>query len=660
MQGSAKKCTPPVYELQTSSGLYPVRTSELVRLMLQGLDELGYSDTVKTLMAESGLRIHSSEIAEFRSSVLNGNWEHCIEILPKLRWRNVSMDLAKAHFLLLRQKYLELLEEGKVSEALLCLQTELNLFSLTKGKRKGENETREVSKGHKTEKNLYSSDNISNGEHGREDDNRCLLNKKRICDLSSLILCRNRAELFAQSGWSGISGKSREKLLANFYDLIEVNEIVPDGRLCVLLGQAMELQSSRSAYHNNCYPLYSLLRENKFTPPSFPKGVVAILEDHQDEVWHIAFSNSGLWLASCSKDGTCIIWDTTLCTTAKNIDSGNISIPVLHILRPDFSSGVDDREIVPCLFAAWSPNDSFIATCCEGGKVLIWDTETGKCVQSLEQHTSTVLAAAWLPDCKRLVTGGVDERICIWDISCTRISVSAEVTATASEGADESATSMPQEAVQSENEMRSSSTSSHSSLSSISPVSSTSPSESMQDFSNEVSGKNSHPFHEWFGVRVNDLCVSPNGKHVIVASSDKKIHLFDLTRLDQKSEIRIQESDPIMSMTLAADGRLLLLSIANNDIHAWDLEEKCLVQRFQGQRQSRYVIRTSIGGERQNLVASGSEDSQIYIWYRGNGRLLGVLPGHSATVSCVAWNGAGNERPTLASCSDDHTVRIWR
>src|SRR5262245_49016459 len=56
------------------------------------------------------------------------------------------------------------------------------------------------------------------------------------------------------------------------------------------------------------------------------------------------------------------------------------------------------------------------------------------------------------------------------------------------------------------------------------------------------------------------------------------------------------------------------------------------------------------------MIATGSEDSNIRLWDIESGELVRTLEGHQDAVRSVAWSGTGQ---WLASGADDRTVRLW-
>lgn len=167
----------------------------------------------------------------------------------------------------------------------------------------------------------------------------------------------------------------------------------------------------------------------------------------------------------------------------------------------------------------------------------------------------------------------------------------------------------------------------------------------------------------WDGPRVNDLAVSHTGDRLIAICSERKILICrielaqGLPVLHTTEEDFIAEADSITSLSLSRDSRYLLVNVASEEIHSWDLERKQLMHKYRGQKQGHFVIRSAFGGQNESFVASGSEDSQVYIWNRHNSALVDVLPGHSGTVNAIAWNPV--DPLMFASASDDHTVRVW-
>ncbi|CAG8461376.1 8446_t:CDS:2 [Ambispora leptoticha] len=104
--------------------LQKIRQQELVRLMVQSLQNMGYSESAAALEKESGYPLESPTVAQFREGVLKGDWALVESLLPTLELDQTE-DTVVVKFLIREQKYLELLEAQQKMKALVVLQHEL-------------------------------------------------------------------------------------------------------------------------------------------------------------------------------------------------------------------------------------------------------------------------------------------------------------------------------------------------------------------------------------------------------------------------------------------------------------------------------------------------------------------------------------------------------
>lgn len=178
------------------------------------------------------------------------------------------------------------------------------------------------------------------------------------------------------------------------------------------------------------------------------------------------------------------------------------------------------------------------------------------------------------------------------------------------------------------------------------------------------------------GYRVQDMVVSHNGTCVIIACSDRQMHIL---RLQDQREVSIQEVAPITSIALSPDSRYVLVNLQSHTVHLWHLgpltdpypqtldlmpdpmdqvpNSPQMQYKVNDGKQGRFVLRSNFGGTEASFVVHGSEDCQVYLWHRDTGDLLQHLEGHAGTVNSVSWNPANPYM--LASASDDKTIRIW-
>ena len=328
-----------------------------------------------------------------------------------------------------------------------------------------------------------------------------------------------------------------------------------------------------------------------------PWITTTILKGHKDEVWNIQWSHDGAYMASASKDESAIIW--------RRDPSSPQDWVAHHILS-------DHKYWVTCL--AWSLDDTILLTSSDHF-IKLWNTKTGVCIRTLGDHTESVTAISWLPDGSGFISGGLDRKIIIWDadgkvrdawgtsaIRLTELGLTPDSERLVALGIEW-------------------------------------PSSSPPDTEETQSSRDVQAIDR-------DSSLTPSVRIIV----------FDFATKQMESSTLLDGE--LTSLQITQDSQYALINHSANEVILWDIHAGQIALKYSGQSQTRHVIRSSFGGIDGNFVASGSEDGKVYIWHRETCVLMEVLTGHGeGSVNAVVWNPT-NER-MFASCSDDHSIRIW-
>ncbi|KAL6438733.1 hypothetical protein ACFW04_004609 [Cataglyphis niger] len=284
-------------------------------------------------------------------------------------------------------------------------------------------------------------------------------------------------------------------------------------------------------------------------------------------------------------------------------------------------------------YCKFSPDGLKLATGSKDMTVIIWDVdpETLKVThrKTLEGHTYGVALIAWSPDSSHLIACGPEDcpELWLWNVDTPDCELRVRLT----QSTDDSLTACAWH----------------------------------RDSNKFVAGGLRGQFYQcdmdgnvsdsWEGVRVKCLWCRSDGKTVLAADTHHRIRGYNFDDLCDFT--MLQEDHPVMSFSVNKADRLALLNVANQGVHLWDLQDRCLVRRFQGVTQGHFTIHSCFGGTNQDFIASGSEDTKVYIWHIKRELPIATLTGHSRTVNCVSWNPVYHQM--MASVSDDFTVRIW-
>lgn len=146
---------------------------------------------------------------------------------------------------------------------------------------------------------------------------------------------------------------------------------------------------------------------------------------------------------------------------------------------------------------------------------------------------------------------------------------------------------------------------------------------------------------------------SPDGRWLASGSDEKSIGIWNVSTGQQVRTLNGHKK-AVYTVAFSPNGRWLASAGADKTIRLWDNENGKELHTLTGHQDVVTSVAFSADGR---WLASGSWDKTIKIWDVQTGSNLQTLNGHSHNIYTVAFEPAGQ---WLASGSEDGTIKLWR
>lgn len=206
-----------------------IKRPEFVKIITKALYSLGYSKSGALLQEESGIRLQSPVVDLFLNQVNEGKWDESVKTLRKI---DLSEDILKsASFMILEQKFLELLKMDKLNDALDTLRNKIVPLSI---------------------------------------------NVNRVHELAAFIISPPSTAILGSSSQRAAGSESRSAIVEKLQKLFPAAIMIPEKRLEQLVEQALDVQRDACAYHNTLDSELSLYTDHHCGTDRIPSQTLQV------------------------------------------------------------------------------------------------------------------------------------------------------------------------------------------------------------------------------------------------------------------------------------------------------------------------------------------------------------------------------------------------
>jgi len=162
---------------------------------------------------------------------------------------------------------------------------------------------------------------------------------------------------------------------------------------------------------------------------------------------------------------------------------------------------------------------------------------------------------------------------------------------------------------------------------------------------------------------IRSLGMSPDGKMLAGAGEDPEIQLWEVASAKPGPKL-VGSTDWVLCLAFSQDGQRLASGGYDGAVRLWEVST--------GKKQldivatppappntpsspTNVVFALAFSPDGKQLAIGGT-DAQIHLFSTTDGKLIRSIPGHTGSVTGLAFHASGT---VLASCSKDHTVRLW-